>query len=63
MYEFKEEYVTGIESVDAEHRRLFEIADEAYAVKNAKEDVKKHATAVIGRNTEDAVAEFLNKLI
>ena len=30
MYEFKEEYVTGIESVDAEHRRLFEIADEAY---------------------------------
>ena len=42
---------------------LFEIADEAYAVENAKEDVKKHATAVIGRNTEDAVAEFLNKLV
>ena len=30
MYEFKEEYVTGIATVDAEHRRLFEIADEAY---------------------------------
>lgn len=30
MYEFKEEYVTGIASVDAEHKRLFEIADEAY---------------------------------
>ena len=30
MYEFKEEYITGVESVDAEHRRLFEIADEAY---------------------------------
>ena len=27
MYEFREEYVTGIASVDAEHRRLFEIAD------------------------------------
>lgn len=41
---------------------LFEIADESYAVENAKEDVKKHATAVIGKNTEDAVAEFLNKM-
>ena len=30
MYEFKEEYVTGIASVDAEHKHLFEIADEAY---------------------------------
>ncbi len=40
---------------------LFEIADEAYAVENAKEDVKKHATAVIGRNTEDAVAKFLSE--
>ena len=30
MYEFKEEYVTGIASVDTEHKRLFEIADEAY---------------------------------
>ncbi len=38
---------------------LFEASDEAYAVENAKEDVKKHATAVIGKNTEDAVAEFL----
>ena len=41
---------------------LFEASDEAYAVENAKEDVKKHATAVIGRNTEDAVAGFLNEL-
>jgi hydroxymethylpyrimidine pyrophosphatase-like HAD family hydrolase len=41
---------------------LFEASDEAYAVENAKEDVKKHATAVIGRNTEDAVAEFLNNI-
>lgn len=40
---------------------LFRAADECYAVENAKEDVKKHATAVIGKNTENAVAEFLNK--
>lgn len=30
MYEFKDIYKTGIESVDAEHKRLFEIAEEAY---------------------------------
>ena len=41
---------------------LFEASDEAYAVENAKEDVKKHATAVIGRNTEDAVAKYLAKV-
>lgn len=41
---------------------LFKAADEAYAVENAKEDVKKYATAVIGKNTDNAVAEFLIKL-
>lgn len=30
MYEMKEEYFTGIEEIDNEHRRLFEIAEEAY---------------------------------
>ncbi len=30
MYEFKEEYKTGIESIDTEHRKLFEIANKAY---------------------------------
>lgn len=30
MYEMKDEYLTGIESIDAEHRRLFEIAEETY---------------------------------
>ena len=30
MYEFKDEYLTGIELIDNEHRRLFEIADEVY---------------------------------
>lgn len=37
MYEFKDEYVTGIASVDEEHKRLFEIADEAYQL--TKEDL------------------------
>ena len=42
MYEFKEEFVTGIESVDAEHRRLFEIADEAYMLSKEEFLVDKY---------------------
>lgn len=38
---------------------MFEIADECYAVKNAHEELKKRATAVIGSNDEDGVAKWL----
>lgn len=30
MYEFKDEFRTGIESIDKEHAKLFEIANKAY---------------------------------
>lgn len=30
MYVFKDEFRTGIESIDVEHQKLFEIADRAY---------------------------------
>lgn len=30
MYEFKEEFKVGIEEIDLEHEKLFEIADRAY---------------------------------
>ncbi|MDE5678934.1 MAG: hemerythrin family protein [Lachnospiraceae bacterium] len=33
MYEVTEEFVTGIEEIDKEHRRLFEIAEELYELK------------------------------
>lgn len=36
MYELKEEFLTGIEEIDREHRRLFEIADELYELKCEK---------------------------
>lgn len=36
MYEFKEEFLTGIEQIDNEHRKLFEIADELYELKHAE---------------------------
>ena len=38
---------------------LFEIADEAYAVSNAESKLKAIASATIGSNDEDAVAEFI----
>lgn len=39
---------------------MFEIADEAYAVANAEEELKTIATAVIGGNNEDGVAKWLD---
>ena len=38
---------------------MFRIADEAYAVSNALDELKQFATGVIGSNEENAVAEFL----
>ena len=40
---------------------MFRIADEAYAVANAVDELKQAATAVIGSNEEDAVASFLER--
>lgn len=30
MYEFKEEFTTGIEQLDAEHKKIFELTDHVY---------------------------------
>ncbi len=38
---------------------IFEVSDRCYAVDNAHEDLKKLSTAVIGANTDDAVAKFI----
>ena len=38
---------------------MFQIADEGYAVANAHEELKKHATAVILSNNDDGVARWL----
>ena len=40
---------------------MFRIADEAYAVANAMEELKQIATGVIGSNEEDAVANMLKE--
>ena len=40
---------------------MFLAADECYAVENAVPELKEVATAVIGKNTDDAVAKWLEK--
>lgn len=40
---------------------MFKIADEAYAVSNAVDELKALATGIIGNNEEDAVAVYLSK--
>ena len=40
---------------------LFAAADESYAVSNAHERILAAATGVIGSNTENAVAHFLQE--
>ncbi len=34
MFEMKEEYYLGVDAIDKEHKRLFEIAEEAYKLLN-----------------------------
>lgn len=40
---------------------MFELADEAYAVANAVEELKKIATGVIESNNDDGVAKWLEE--
>lgn len=42
---------------------MFEASDEAYAVMNAKEEVKKAATGIIDSNTNNGVVKFLKTQI
>ena len=60
MYEFKEEYVTGIASVDAEHKRLFEIADEAYQLTKEEFLVDKYDQVrhILGELKDYALQHF-----
>jgi len=40
---------------------MFALADESYAPENAKAEIKKSASAVIGHNNEDGIAFFLRE--
>ena len=41
--------------------KMFGVADRCYAVSNAKEVLRREATAVIGSNEEDSVARFIEE--
>ena len=58
-YGFKKLVVFGDSTNDLS---MFRVADEAYAVENATEELKAAATAVIGPNDGDAVAKTLLRL-
>ena len=40
---------------------MFMVADEAYAMANVCEELKKAATWIIGSNEEDSVAYYLSR--
>jgi hypothetical protein len=40
---------------------MFAVADESYAPSNAKDEVRKAATAVIGHHNEDGISQFLRE--
>ena len=40
---------------------MFEIADESFAVANARDELKKIATHIIGSNEEDSVVDLLKE--
>ena len=52
MFEWKKEYETGIEKIDNEHKKLFEIADRGYALLKNDFYLDKY----------DRIIELLNEL-
>lgn len=60
MYEFLDDYVTGIESIDDEHRRLFEIADETYRLSKEEFLVDKYDQVrhILGELKDYALLHF-----
>lgn len=52
MYEMKEEYKIGVEQIDEQHKKLFELADKAYMLLKDEFTIDKY----------DRIVEILNEL-
>lgn len=52
MYEMKDEYKIGVEHIDEQHKKLFELADKAYMLLNDEFTIDKY----------DRIVEILNEL-
>lgn len=63
MYEFKDEFLTGIKMIDDEHRRLFEIAEEIYVLKNEEfvPDKYDNIREVIGELRDYTITHFAHE--
>lgn len=63
MYEFKDEFLTGIEQIDNEHRRLFEIAEELYVLKNEEfvPDKYDNIRHILGELREYTITHFAHE--
>ena len=42
MYELKDQYLTGIELIDNQHRKIFKLADDAYQLQKDENMLFKH---------------------
>lgn len=61
MYEMKEEYKTGIEAIDEQHKKLFDIADRAYMLLKDEYTVDKYDKIVtIIKELKDYTAYHFN---
>ena len=63
MYEMKNEYLTGIEMIDEEHAKLFEIADKLYNLLNDQfiPDKYDYILEVVGELKEYAKKHFADE--
>ena len=63
MFEMKEEYLTGIQMIDEEHRELFRITEEAYVVLNDEfiPDKFDQIITIIGRLKEYTIKHFADE--
>ena len=63
MFEMKEEYLTGIQMIDEEHRELFCITQEAYVVLNDEfiPDKFDQIITIIGRLKEYTIKHFADE--
>ncbi|EKU70986.1 bacteriohemerythrin [Selenomonas sp. F0473] len=62
-YEFTDDYLTGIDSIDAEHRRLFDLTNECYelVMEDAAEDKYDKIVELLNELRAYAATHFANE--
>ena len=62
-YEFTKDYLTGIDEIDAEHQKLFDLTNECYelVMESAAEDKYDQIVALLGELRDYAATHFANE--